>query len=239
MMTTDRGWRRDASSHRSTVSTDVLLGAGVLAGPLFVAVFMIEGATQFRYDPIRMPVSLLSTGEGGWIQVANFIVDGLLLLAFAVGLHRALGRRGTPATLAPLLLAIIALCVVGAGLFSTDPGAGYPWGVPPPDEPSTHSVVHDAVSLVVFAVLPLASFVLARDFSRWSDRRWAIYSAITSLALAIGCVLLLIGFNGIAGPWREGGLIQRVWIVVGWGWIMLLASHMLRGPATTRGASSG
>jgi hypothetical protein len=226
MTTTDRGWKPHAATESASVSTDFMLGAGVLAGPLFVAVFLIEGATRFGYNPIRMPVSLLSTGDDGWTQVANFIVDGLLLLAFAVGLHRALGRRGTPATLGPVLLALVALGIVGAGLFSTDPGAGYPWGVPPPDEPSTHSVVHDAVSLLVFTVLPLASFVVARGFSRWGDRRWAIYSAVTGCALALGSVLLLIGSNG-AGPWREAGLIQRLWIVIGWGWIMFLALHML------------
>jgi hypothetical protein len=226
MTTTDRGWKPPASTETATLTTDVLLGAGVLAGPLFVTVFLIEGATRFGYDPMRMPVSLLSTGDDGWTQAANFIVDGLLLLAFAVGLYRALDRRGTPNTVGPLLLALVALGIVGAGLFSTDPAAGYPWGVPPPEEPSTQSVVHDVASLLVFGVLPLASFVLARGFARWGDRRWAIYSALTALVLAIGCVLLLIGSSG-AGPWRVAGLIQRCWIVVGWGWIMLLALHLL------------
>jgi hypothetical protein len=32
------------------------------------------------YDPMRHPVSLLSLGDAGWVQVAIFIVTGTLLL---------------------------------------------------------------------------------------------------------------------------------------------------------------
>jgi Protein of unknown function (DUF998) len=221
-------------SDRSNAATSALLLGGAVAGPVFVAVFMIEGATSSGYDPMRLPVSLLSTGEDGWRQVLNFIVDGALLFGFAIGLYRAFGQRSTPATLGPLLMGVFALGIIGAGLFSTDPGAGYPPGVRPPVEPTTHSIVHDAVSLVVFIGLPIACFVLAREFAGWRDRVWATYSAVTGLVLTIGVVLLLIGFNGSGGLSDEAGLIQRVWIVVGWGWIALLAVHMLR---STEGAA--
>jgi hypothetical protein len=225
-------------SDRSKAATKALLLGGVIAGPVFVAVFMIEGATSPGYDPMRLPVSLLSTGGDGWRQVVNFIVDGVLLLGFAIGLYRAFGLRGTPATLGPLLLGVFALGVIGAGVFSTDPGAGYPPGVRPPIEPTTHSVVHDAVSLVVFIGLPITCFVLAREFAGWRDSIWASYSAATGLALTIGVVLLLIGFNGSGGPSDEAGLIQRVWIVLGWGWIALLAVHILPSTQSATGSAN-
>jgi hypothetical protein len=223
---------------RSKALTNALLLGGVIAGPVFVAVFMVEGATSSGYDPMRLPVSLLSTGERGWTQVANFIVDGLLLFGFAVGLHRAFDQRGTSATLGPLLLGVFALGVIGAGVFSTDPGAGYPPGVRPPIEPTTHSAVHDVMSLVVFLGLPIACFVLAGEFAGWRDRGWAIYSAVTGLVLAIGVVLLLMGFNGTGGPGNEAGLIQRLWIVLGWGWIALLALYMLRSSRRATGSAN-
>jgi hypothetical protein len=223
---------------RSKAVPNALLLGGAIAGPVFVAVFVIEGATRSGYDPMRLPVSLLSTGEGGWTQVINFIVDGLLLLGFAIGLYRAFGRRGSPTTLGPLLLGVFALGVIGAGVFSTDPGAGYPPGVRPPIEPTTHSVLHDLMSLVVFIGLPIACFVLAREFARWRDRGWAIYSAVTGLALALGFVLLLIAFNGTGAPSPEAGLIQRVWIVLGWGWIALLAVSMVRSSESATGSAN-
>jgi len=53
-------------------------------------VFLVEGATRTRYDPLRQPVSSLALGDWGWTQSANFIVAGLLTLAFAVGLRLTL-----------------------------------------------------------------------------------------------------------------------------------------------------
>jgi hypothetical protein len=69
------------------VKTKALLACGVIGAPLFVGAFLIEGATRADYDPLRHPVSSLALGESGWMQVANFIVAGLLMLAFACGLR--------------------------------------------------------------------------------------------------------------------------------------------------------
>jgi len=42
------------------------------------------------------PVSVLSNGDLGWIQIASFVTNGLLFAACAVGMRRALrgGRVG-------------------------------------------------------------------------------------------------------------------------------------------------
>jgi hypothetical membrane protein len=65
-----------------------LFVCGVVAGPLFVLVFLIEGAMTPDYDPLRHPVSSLALGPFGWTQTLNFIFVGILTLAFAVGLVR-------------------------------------------------------------------------------------------------------------------------------------------------------
>jgi len=83
--------------------TRILLTGGLIAGPVFVTVFLIEGATRAGYNPVRLPVSLLSVGDDGWMQVVNFVLDGLLVLGFAIGLLQGhAGARhahdtGTPA----------------------------------------------------------------------------------------------------------------------------------------------
>ena len=74
---------------KANVKTKSLLACGVIGGPLFVATFLVEGATRADYDPLRHPVSSLALGDLGWTQDANFIVAGLLTLAFAAGLRRA------------------------------------------------------------------------------------------------------------------------------------------------------
>jgi Protein of unknown function (DUF998) len=67
----------------------------VISGPLFVATFLVEGAARANYDALRHPVSSLELGPSGWMQSANFLVAGLLTLAFFVFCRRfaAWGER--------------------------------------------------------------------------------------------------------------------------------------------------
>jgi len=55
-------------------------------------VFLVEGVVHPEYNAWRDYVSDLSLGRQGWVQMANFVVFGLLMLAFAVGLRRARQR---------------------------------------------------------------------------------------------------------------------------------------------------
>ena len=97
-----------------------LLYAGIIGPLLFIAVFLVEGATRPGYSAWRHYVSQLATGDGGWMQVVNFLVCGTLVLAFAIGLRQAL--RGTRGSIgAPVLLALFAVALLVAGIFSTDP----------------------------------------------------------------------------------------------------------------------
>src|SRR5690242_9979755 len=96
------------SSH-STVATPIctpeirvtrfLLGYGVIAGPLYVAVSLVQAVTRPGFDLSRHAWSLLESGDLGWIQITNFVVSGLMTVAAAVGLRRALGRGSVPVLL--------------------------------------------------------------------------------------------------------------------------------------------
>ncbi|WP_030911141.1 DUF998 domain-containing protein [Streptosporangium amethystogenes] len=73
--------------------TAILLGCGIAAGALVPAVLLIDGATRPGYSLWRHSASQLGTGERGWLQTANFVIGGLLLLAFAAGLAFRLDIR--------------------------------------------------------------------------------------------------------------------------------------------------
>src|SRR6266705_5282346 len=45
------------------------------------------------FDLRRHALSLLSNGDLGWIQIANFLASGALVIAFAVGIRRILRDR--------------------------------------------------------------------------------------------------------------------------------------------------
>lgn len=224
-MTRSAGAAARSGGRRLTTS---LLSCGLLVGPVFVVVFLVEGATRAGYDPVRLPVSLLVLGEGGWIQTANFLLDGILIFGSAVGLQRASNELGAISALGSVLIGIVAIGLTAAGIFATDPGGGYPPGEVPPVVESMHATIHDISSLVVFTVLPVASFVFAFGFARLGQRRWSVLSGAVGVFGAIGFVLLFAGFSGAPGLRDVAGLIQRLTIAIEWGWLSVVAFHTLR-----------
>jgi hypothetical protein len=212
------------------VKTKTLLACGVSAGPLFVLVFLVEGATHAHYDPLRHPVSSLAFGGSGWTQRANFLLTGLLLLAFAIGLRRALRPLGGPTWIA-LLVGACAVGLLGAGIFVADPMNGYPPGTP--DERlhySTHGVLHDLFSALFFVGLLVVCFVFSRWFAAQGKRGWTTYSAVTGVVFVSVFILSNAGFGQAEGLVDVAGLFQRVTLIVGFGWLTLLAVRFLRSP---------
>jgi len=106
-----------ASDAPSTTLTRAFLACGVVAGPLFVLVALLQVLFRDGFDLSRHPLSLLSLGEWGWIQISNFVVGGLLAIGFAIGLRRVL-RPGRRATWAPLLVGGYGLGLIAGGCSS-------------------------------------------------------------------------------------------------------------------------
>jgi hypothetical membrane protein len=206
-----------------------LLLCGLVAGPLFIAAFALEGATRDGYDPVRHPVSSLALGEHGWAQTVNFLVTGALVVAYAVGLRRVLAP-GKGSLFAPIGVGLWGVGLLGAGVFVTDPVSGYPAGTPPlPDPATTAGTLHDVFSLVAFFALPVACLVMVRRFA--SERRWgwAIYSLLTAPVFVALLFLASIGFAQEFPELTEvAGACQRACVAVGFAWLSLLAWHLMR-----------
>ncbi len=190
-------------------TTAALLACGAVAGPLFLVVVFIQAFTRRGFSMTIHPPSLLSLGDGGWIQVANFIVCGLLFVAAGAGL-----RRATRATWGPILIACVGAGMVIGGLFSADPGLGFPAGAPA-GQPTTmtwHAMLHLTGFGIGYSALVAACFVYAR-------RYW--YSAIVGGVTALCFVYVMSGLS-------HGNLIL-LWLalVVGWTWISIIPVRQL------------
>jgi hypothetical membrane protein len=173
--------------------TKSLLGYGVIAGPIYVLVSLAQVLTREGYDPTRHPWSALANGGPGWIQSANLIVTGVMVVAAAVGLRRALAVAAGPGrTWAPRLLAGFGLGMVGAGIFRADPVPGFPMGTPEQVSVSWHGTLHFVTSGIGFLCLIAAYFVLARRFAASARPGWAAASR------GIG-LLFLVAFGALAG----------------------------------------
>jgi hypothetical protein len=206
-----------------------LLYAGIAGPLLFIAVFLLEGITRPGYSQWRNFVSQLSTGDGGWVQVVNFLVCGTLVLLYSIGLRQAL--RGTRGAIgAPVLLGLFAITLLVAGIFSTDPGLGYPPGAP--QVQTSSGAIHGLAGLFAFTLLPATCFVMAWHFATEPNSRpWTIYSITVGLLM----VALFVAFATVssmdeAGKWPNAptGLLQRIAIIAGWTWMAMVAWHLLR-----------
>lgn len=200
---------------RATVGTPALLACGVIAGPLYVVVALLQVLTRDGFDLRRHPLSLLSLGDLGWVQIANFTVSGLLAIAFAVGSRRVLypGRAGT---WGPRLLVLYGIGLVAGGVFVADPGAGFPPGAPEgaPEQLSWHGALHAVAPPLAFLSLIVACVVLARRFSAAGERGWVRYSVAT----AVACLVLIAWPDLDSLSWR-----LALAVAVGWAWVSAIA----------------
>src|SRR5689334_22366416 len=171
-------------------TTKSLLGYGVIAGPIYVAVSLAQALTRPGFDLSKHAWSLLENGDLGWIQILNFALTGAMIIAAAVGLRRALAP-GRARTWAPALIAGYGAGMVGAAVFRADPAAGFPAGTPETTAVSWHGMLHFMVGGLGFLCLIAACFVLAGRYARAGDRGLAWFSRITGVGF-------LAGFAGIA-----------------------------------------
>lgn len=195
------------ASGRPTGIYRLLLICGIVGSVLFHATYLIAGAIRPGYDPWKQPMSVLSLGDGGWVQIANFIVFGILIICFASGLRIAL-TPGRADTWGPILQIIVALCLILAGIFSQDPVPGYPIGtIAAPNPPTTHAVIHVLATFGAFILRVIWCFVIARRFAiepRW--RGWASFAIADGIAMMVLLALFGMGMaNG--GP---GGAFEKL-----------------------------
>ncbi len=226
---TDQNSAANAHPRASLSTTRALLIAGLIAGPLYVVTGLLQAFTRDGFDLRRHALSLLSNGDLGWIQVANFVVSGLLVVAAAVGMRRALpGGRG--ATWGPLLLGLYGLGLVGAGLFRADPALGFPIGTPQDvNTVTTSGLLHFVFGGIGFLGLITASLVFARRFAGLRQWGWAVYSAATG-------VIFFAAFAGIASGVQPNAAAQAFVnlafggaVVLGWAWISAMAARLWNG----------
>ena len=210
-----------ASPEQSEGRTRALLLAGAVAGPLYLVVGLIEAFTRPGFDIRRHDLSLLANGDLGWIHMTDLIVSGLLVVAGAVGMSRALAS-GLGRLWGPLLVGVYGIGLIGAGFFVADPALGFPPGTPADAHNITwHGLMHFASGGVGFLSLIAGCFVFARRFAASRERGWAGYSIVTG-------VVFFLAFAGIAAGSGNGWTILGFWIgvVLAFSWITAMALRL-------------
>jgi hypothetical protein len=203
--------------------TRSFLAWGAVAGPFYVVTTLVQALTRDGFDLTRHQWSMLENGDLGWVQVTNFVLTGLMLVAFAVGLRRALAG-GAGARWAPRLTAVFGASLVAAGVFRADPALGFPVGAPEGiGEVTTHGVVHFAAAGVGFTAIAAACFVLARRFATDGHRRLTVVSRATGVVFLGGFLCVASGGGSVAA-----NLLFTAAVVLVFAWIATVAVHVYR-----------
>ncbi len=199
-----------------------LLVCGLIGPVFFIVSFSVQGIFKEDYSVLRYPISSLAIGQNGWVQVVSFLITGLLIFLFAVGVYQKLNNR-----LIAVLLGLVALGLIASGIFTTDPVYGYP-----ADEPfiyrefTLHGKLHTLFSLLVFINIPVTCFIMGKYFHSLKKMQWKYYSVSTGIAMLLLFLLTGVAFNQLWGLGAVAGLLQRLCVISGFVWIAILASYL-------------
>lgn len=210
----------EANPGREGTSTRFLLRCGMVAGPFYLAVGLIQAFVRDGFDLARHPLSLLANGPGGWVQTANFLLTGLMVLAAAVGIGRVLGRKSRAMT---WILGAYGAAMIAAAIFPADPVDGFPPGTPlgPPESITTPGMIHFIVGGLAFLFLAISCFFAVRATQRHGLSSLAWLSLFSGLAVVLGFFGGMMLFApGILGIWFA--------VVVGWAWLTILSRRLDR-----------
>ena len=152
-------------------------------------------------------------------QNVNFILTGLLILAFSFGLYRGTGH-GKMVKLGSLLVLVVGLSTVGVGVFPDDSLC---------PSPSCNSVAANGHVVAVFIIYPsiiVALLLFSRGLgSDTAWRRYRTYSLVTGI-MAFAILALDITLESTLMPWE--GTIQRLFIGSWLVWIEFMAIRLFK-----------
>jgi len=193
----------------------------MVAGAFYLAVGIGQALMRDGFDFAKHPLSVLANGTGGWVQTANFVLTGLMVLGAAVGFQRVLGP--TSRAIGYFLGAFGASMIVAA-VFRADPMDGFPIGTPkgPPTSMSTFGLLHFVSGALGCVSLAVSCFLAARAMSRRNAR------SLGRLSFVCGLIVVLGFFGGAAIP--NSSPVVGIWIavVVGWAWLTVMSRQLSR-----------
>jgi hypothetical membrane protein len=199
--------------------TRSLLGWGVVAGPFYLVVAVVHAALKPGFDFSKHALSLLMLTDTGWIQRANLILTGLMVIAAAVGFARSMdgSRRRAVAT----CVGVFGASMIGSGVFAPDPMAGFPVGAA--QTASVSGILHLVLGAVGFLALGVAAIL----FAGWCRRRGEATLGAFSLTAGIVVIVGFVG-GGALGTMTVG--IVSLWIAVltGFAWLCTASIHLYR-----------
>jgi hypothetical membrane protein len=189
---------------------------GIIAPIFFALMVIVESSVVTGYNQVSQQISDLGAsalyGSYSLLQNLNFGVFGILIIALAVGLRRAL-----PASRAfSWSLSLFGVLVFLAGVFQDQPS---PWP----------GGVHALIAVTAFVSIILSQFFSWRTLRRSTSGQetgWSRYARFSLITLVLSVIMFVL--NSIFYGSSIGGLVQRVFLTVAFLWIEGISLLLLR-----------
>jgi hypothetical membrane protein len=205
--------RRDRTGRRA------LAVSGILGPLLFWGTVLLLGTLDPDYSHVDHAMSLVGSVQAPFSPFARvaFVLTGLLIVAFSVGLYRDL-RPGRAGVAGAATIAVHGIGRIGEGVFA--------WDIERID--SLTNALH-----TLFGVPALLSMLVAPVLLAWAFRGadgWRPYYRYTvATAVVFAGVFVTIGpFSPPGGPAVPSGLGQRIGFVIWYAWVVVLGVGLYR-----------
>ena len=186
----------------------------MLAPILMVSLWTVASVLRPGYNQLTQRGSELGTGPNAIVMNTNFVVTGLLMIAFVLGLTRSI-QGGYLTTAGTLFLGIAGLGEVAAALFPCDIGC--------PLTGSFSQLVHTGIAVIFFGSISLAPLLVSLGLKQ--DPFW---KSLRNYSFAIG-LLSLVGLGAfswsVLAMFTYIGLVQRLYLAVPFQWMGIMAYH--------------
>lgn len=223
------GWPALPDRARGRVRT--LAWLAVAAQVIFIAGWIIAGALEPHYSPVRSYVSELGRrgAANPWIFDVAVVVWGAGFIALGVALAPALRTRRW-ARVAPALFVLAGICAILDAPLRLDCATTISRVCRAREQAGSLSwreYGHIWASFGIELSLLLTPFALAR--SLWPGRAARLVLAGAAL-VTISLLLLAVlgGWVGAHSPYSwDAGLWQRIWLLVVHGWVLICAGALI------------
>jgi len=178
---------------------------------LFTLLVIIESLLRPGYSQIHTEISYLGIGPYSIIQNTNFIISGLLSIAFAIGLGLSLSAdtRQTIKKFIEVLLIIFGDGVTFAGIslilvsvFTTD---------------YVFYLIHLLATFIAFFTIIISQLLIWWALRKTKNTIWGYYPKFSLLTGLLSIIMLIIFLYTITSPYQ--GLTERLFIIVPFIWI--------------------
>jgi hypothetical membrane protein len=196
---------------------------------VFVAGTVIASALYPGFSHSRQLISELATVDSpvAVIQNINFVVFGVLIIAFALGLHAGI-EGGNRLASGPMLFAFSGAANIADAFLPCDRGC---------ELTSLVGSLHDWISMFAFLSALVGIFILSRRLGadpRWG-RAYQLYAVVTA-GTALVALVLWLAIGAPAPPWLPrivtrvpsvNGTLQRIVVAIVLLWIEVMALRLM------------